>query len=109
MIMAYIVIITLALVCQLAFTFLYWKWIPSWVRNPYGRLAQLDSWSQILLFSFFLILLTVGPEISTNSKRAIAAICLMPFIFVGFFKLILLKKAVDSAKQEDNEEEGKND
>ena len=103
--MAYIVIISLALVCQLAFTFLYWKWIPSWVKNPYGRLAQLDSWSQIVLFSFFLTLLTIGTGLSVDSKRTIAAICLMPFIFVGFFKLRLLKKAVDSAKQENNEEE----
>lgn len=103
MTVAYIVIVLLALLPQAAFTVLYWKWIPSWVRNPYGRLSQLDSWSQIIILFVFLVFLVSGDSVDRDTKRVVMAFCLTPFIFLGVFRLSLLKKAVDSSKIEDRE------
>jgi hypothetical protein len=97
-------IVILALVPQLLFSVLYWKWIPAWIRNPYGRLAQLDSWSLILLLIFFLVILALGDHIGQTEKRVISAVLLLPFIFAGFLKLTLLKRAVDSSKDEPPQE-----
>ena len=97
----YIVVIALALAPQILFTVLYWKWIPSWVKNPYGRLAQLDCWSQIALLSLLLVFLIVGQGMSIEAKRGFMALCLIPFIVLGVFRLILLKRAVDSSREEE--------
>lgn len=104
MTLAYIVIVTLALLPQVAFSFLYWKWVPSWIRNPYGRLAQLDSFSQILVLFIFLIFLFVGTLIGHETKRFVMAVLLVPFIFLGWLRLVLLKRAVDSSKDEEDKE-----
>lgn len=99
MLVAYIVVILLALLPQLLFSVLYWKWIPSWTKNPYGRLAQLDSVALILLLLFFLFVVILGDSMSQGEKRAIAVVLMFPFIVGGFFKLTLLKRAVDSSKE----------
>lgn len=104
MTVAYIVIVILALLPQLAFTVLYWKWIPSWVKNPYGRLAQLDSWSQIVLLVLFMVILISGSYFSPGEKRFIATFSITPWIFLGLLRLTLLKRAVDSASKTEDKE-----
>lgn len=101
--MAYIVVIVLALLLQLLFTALYWKWIPSWIKNPFGRLAQSDSWSQILILSTLAVFFFVGDGMSVDHKRTILAIFLLPLVVSSAFRLLLLKKAVDSARADEKE------
>ena len=102
-VVVYIVVILLALVPQIVFTFLYWRWIPAWTKNSYGRLAQLDSWSQILFLSAILSFITIGTDWGVEARRTTLAICLIPFAILGVFRLILLKRAVDSAKSHNTE------
>jgi hypothetical protein len=108
-IVAYIVIVSLALLPLVAFSVLYWKWVPSWVRNPYGRLTQLDSWSQIIVLFLSLVFLLSGTHVDVNVKRVVLTVCLIPFIFIGILRLSLLKKAVDSSKEEDKDKDKNED
>lgn len=94
----YVVVIALAMAPQLLFTVLYWKWIPSWTKNSYGRLAQFDSWAQLALLAVLMFFVTNGDRIPLTDKRAILAVCLTPSVFLGILRLVLLKRAVDSSR-----------
>ncbi len=98
--MIYVIILVLGLGQQLAFSILYWRWIPEWRKNAYGRLAQFESWSSVALLSALLFILLFGTSLNfqTEDKREILAVVLIPFVFLGALKLSLLKRAVDSAK-----------
>ena len=95
---AYVVVIALVIAPQLLFSVLYWKWIPAWTKNSYGRLAQFDSWAQVLLLVNLLLFSTGWSDLPLGDKRVILSICLVPSVFIGILKLILLKRAVDSSR-----------
>ena len=103
MTVAFIVVVVLALVPQLLFTALYWKWIPAWTKNPYGRLAQFGSWSISFTLTLCLILATAGRGLPRESLREIFTFGFLPLLFFGYLQLALLKKAVDSSKNNDQE------
>ncbi len=102
--LAFIVVIALALVPQIIFTVSYWRWIPSWIRNPYGRLAQLGSWCHIILLTLYLCFLVLGRQINPYVAEAMLLTAFLPLVFFGYLQLILLRKAVDSAKLKQGEE-----
>ena len=97
---AFVIVATLALIPQVIFTVLYWKWIPAWVKNPYGRLAQFDSWCRILFYSIMLFLIAFGSKIGHAWASVVFISGFVPVIFFGIFQLALLKRAVDSAKED---------
>lgn len=103
MTVAFIVVVILALVPQLLFTVLYWKWIPTWTKNPYGRLAQFGSWSISLTLILCLILATIGKRLSQQFLGEIFVIGFLPLLTFGYMQLYLLKKAVESASKEREE------
>lgn len=105
MYVALIVIIILALVPQLLFTALYSKWIPTWVKNPYGRLAQLGSWCHIILLSVYLFFLLFRVHFNRLTAEYILITAFVPLVIFGFLQLILLKRAVDASKAERAREE----
>lgn len=103
MTVAFLVVVILALVPQLLFSMLYWKWIPHWTKNPYGRLAQFGSWSISFTLILCLILATIGKGLSRDSLRDIFVFGFIPLLAFGYLQLYLLKKAVDSASKEREE------
>lgn|SRR5689334_2392874 len=102
---AFVVVLIVALVLQLAFTMLYWKWIPGWVKNSYGRLAQLGSWVHIILLSVYLCFTLFGRHFNVHVAELLLISAFLPLVFFGFLQLALLKRAVDSSKAEQNKEE----
>jgi uncharacterized PurR-regulated membrane protein YhhQ (DUF165 family) len=102
---ALIVVIALALAPQLLFTVLYWKWIPTWIKNPYGRLAQLGSWCHIILLSLYLCFITFGRHFGRTIAEAMLVSAFVPLVIFGFLQLLLLKKAFDSSSIEHQREE----
>ena len=105
MLTAFIVVISLALMPQILFSALYWKWIPLWIRNPYGRLAQLGSWCHIVLLSLYLVFLLFGHLFDRYVASIMLIAAFVPLVLFGFLQLFLLKKAVDSAAAKETEKE----
>jgi hypothetical protein len=106
---AYIVVVALALLPQIAFSFLYWRWIPSWIRNPYGRLAQLGAWCHIVFLSIFECFLIFGKYINRDFASYLLVTSFFPLIFFGILQLDLLKKAVNSAREKQKERDNNDD
>lgn len=106
---AFIVVVALALVPQIAFSFLYWRWIPSWVKNAYGRLAQLGAWCHIIFLSVFESFLIFGKYINPLFGQYVLIFSFFPLIAFGILQLDLLKKAAGSAKTEEEIGEEKQD
>lgn len=102
---AFTIVVVLALVPQVLFSMLYWKWIPLWTKNPYGRLAQLGSWCHIILLSLYLCLVLFGKHLNHIVSGVILVSAFVPLVIFGFLQLILLKRAVDSSKTKRMEEE----
>lgn len=100
----YIVVLVMALLPQIAFSALYWRWIPAWTKNAYGRLAQLESWSQTYLLLVLLFNLSFSSYLSLDTKRAILATSIVPFIILSGLRIYLLKRAFDSSKEEGEDE-----
>ena len=100
MIVAYIVVVALALLPQVSFSFLYWRWIPSWIKNPYGRLAQLGAWCHIIFLSVFETFLIFGRHLNPTFASYVFIFSFLPLIFFGVLQLDLLRKAVNSAREE---------
>lgn len=98
---AYIVVVAVALALQIAFSLLYWKWFPSWVNNPYGRLAQLGAFALITNLTLVLLVNTFGHDWGRSEVRTIFTFGFLFLVAFGVLQLILLKRAVDSAKQEE--------
>lgn len=99
MIVAYIVVVSLALLPQIVFSALYWRWIPSWTKNPYGRLAQLGAWCHIIFLTVFESFLIFGRHLNQTLASYVFIASFLPLIFFGILQLSLLKEAVDSAKE----------
>lgn len=95
---AFTVVVIMALVPQVLFTISYQRWIPSWVKNPYGRMAQLGSWCHIILLSLYLVLVLFGKHFNHVVSGVVLVAAFVPLVVYGFLQLILLKKAVESAK-----------
>jgi len=106
---AFVVIVTMALLPQILFSVLYWKWIPNWTKNSYGRLAQLGSWCHILLLTLYLVFTIFGKSFNPIFAGVVLISAFVPLVVFGFLQLILLKMAVDSSKSEESKEEWKND
>lgn len=100
---AFITVVVLALVPQVLFSFFYWKWIPQWTKNPYGRLAQLGSWCHIILLSLYLIFVLFGRHFNPTFAEVLLISAFIPLDIFGYLQLSLLKKAVDSAREERGE------
>lgn len=96
---AFTFVLSLALAQQVTFSVLYWRWIPAWVRNPYGRLAQLGCWSLALILILALIVSATGHS-GDSTAKTIYFFGFLPLLAFGFLQLDLLKKAVDSAREE---------
>jgi hypothetical protein len=96
---AFIVVVVLALMPQIAFSVLYWRWIPGWTKNSYGRLAQLGSWCHIILLTLYLVLVLFGKSFNPIVAGVILISAFVPLVLFGVLQLILLKRAVDSAKE----------
>jgi len=97
-------VLIVALALQILFTILYWKWIPSWVKNSYGRLAQLGSWVHIVLLSIYLCFLWFGKYFNRFLAEVMLISAFLPLVFFGILQLLLLKQAVDSSRVEHPEE-----
>lgn len=95
---AFIIVVVLALVPQILFSMLYWKWIPVWIRNPYGRLAQLGSWCHIVLLSLYLGLVLFGKHFNPHVAGVVLILAFVPLVVFGVLQLVLLKKAVEAAR-----------
>ena len=95
---AFTIVVTLALLPQIAFFVLYWLWIPSWIYNKYGRLAQAGAMCHIILLSLYLILVIFGKHLNQTFAGLMLVSAFIPLILFGIFQLSLLKLAVDSAK-----------
>jgi len=106
---AFTVIVALALLPQILFSILYWRWIPNWTKNPYGRLAQLGSWCHILLLSLYLVFVIFGKSLNPTFAGVLLVSAFVPLVVFGFLQLALLKLAVDSSMNEKSKEELKND
>jgi hypothetical protein len=102
---AYIVVVALALLPQILFSVLYWKWIPTWTKNPYGRLAQLGAWCHIIFLSVLEVFLVFGRHMNPNIAKYIFLASFSPLIFYGIFQLSLLKRAVDSVEKDSSQGE----
>ncbi len=98
----YVTVVALALAQQVTFSILYWRWIPHWTKNPYGRMAQLGCWA--LIIPLFLSLVTFaisdGGGEGGNTLKVIFTIGFLPLLVFGFMQLDLLKRAVDSGSTE---------
>jgi hypothetical protein len=94
---AFVTVVSLALLPQLLFFVLYWKWIPSWIHNKYGRLAQAGAMCHIILLSLYLFLVAFGKHFNPRLEGIVLVLAFVPLIFFGLFQLSLLKLAVDSA------------
>lgn len=101
MTVAFLIVVILTLVPQLLFSVLYWKWIPQWTKNPYGRLAQFGSWSISLTLILCLILATAGRHLGREVLREVFVFGFLPLLVFGYLQLSLLKRAVDSAKEKE--------
>lgn len=101
---AFTVVVVMALMPQLLFTALYWKWIPTWIKNPYGRLAQLGSWCHIILLSLYLCFILFGKYFNQVVAEIMLVSAFVPLVIFGFLQLLLLKKAFESSKIEHREE-----
>lgn len=102
MLAAYIVVVGMALLLQVAFSALYWRLMPSWVRNPYGRLAQLGAWCHIIFLSVFESFVIFGKHINPLVGQWVLLLSFVPLILFGIFQLDLLKRAVNAAREEEN-------
>ena len=100
----YIIVVTVALVLQILFSVLYWRWIPHWTKNPYGRLAQLGAFALITNLGLVLFVNTAGHDWSRNSVRTVFTFGFLLLVAFGALQLALLKKAVDTAREEEKEE-----
>ena len=97
MTVAFTVVVILALVPQLLFTSLYWKWIPTWIKNPYGRLAQLGSWCHIILLTLYLCFVLFGKYFNPTVAGVMLVAAFIPLVVFGFLQLLLLRKALDQS------------
>lgn len=105
MTVAFTIVVIVALVPQLLFSALYWKWIPLWTRNPYGRLAQFGSWCHIILLTLYLVLTLFGKHFNQFITGIVLVSAFVPLDIYGFLQLILLKKAVESARMREKNKE----
>lgn len=96
---AYVVVVALALLPQMIFSFLYWRWIPYWVNNPYGRLSQLGAWCHIIFLFMLLSFLVFGEYFNRLVSEYIFLASFFPLIFYGILQLILLRRAVNESKE----------
>lgn len=94
---AYVAVVIMALLPQVLFSILYWTWIPTWIKNPYGRLAQLDAWCRIILLSVFLFINFFGKGLDPNVVTFIFILAFLPLVYFGGLQLILLRRAAKSA------------
>ena len=101
---AFTIVLIMALLPQVLFSVLYWKWIPDWVKNPYGFLAQLGSWCHIILLTLYLIFTEFGRHFNPTVAGYILISAFVPLVIFGFLQLHLLKMAVDSSKVKHDEE-----
>lgn len=97
------IVLVAALLLQVAFTMLYWKWIPGWVKNRYGRLAQLGSWVHIILLSVYLCFTWFGKLLNVLFAEVMLISAFLPLVFFGVLQLVLLKAAVNDSKAEHKE------
>lgn len=95
---AFVTVVSLALLPQLLFFFLYWRWIPSWIHNKYGRLAQAGAMCHIILLSLYIVIVVFGKHFNKDFEGIVLILAFVPLILFGLFQLSLLKLAVDSAK-----------
>lgn len=101
MVAVYVTVVALALAQQVTFSFLYWRWIPQWTKNPYGRMAQLGCWALIVPLLLSLINFAIsGGGSGSNTIRLVFIIGFLPLLAFGFLQLDLLKKAVESGEAE---------
>ena len=98
------VVVCLALLPQIVFTIAYWKWIPAWVNDSYGRLAQLGAWCHIIFLSVFESFILFGRHMNPQVAVWVLVISFFPLIFQGILQMILLRRAVLSAQTEAREE-----
>lgn len=101
---AFTIVLILALVPQVFFSVLYWRWIPDWVKNPYGRLAQLGSWCHIILLSLYLVFTEFGRHFNPTVAEYLLILAFVPLVIFGLLQLHLLKMAVDSSQVEHDKE-----
>jgi len=97
---AFLIVVILALLPQIAFSICYWRMIPSWVNNPYGRLAQLGAWCHITFLTFYLVVQLFHKYFNVIWVDVIFISAFVPLILFGCFQLYLLKVAVRSAAEE---------
>lgn len=100
---AFTIVLIMALVPQILFSALYWKWIPDWVKNPYGRLAQLGSWCHIVLLSLYLVFTEFGRHFNPTVAGYMLILAFVPLVVFGFLQLYLLRMAVESSRVEHKE------
>lgn len=100
----FVIVLAIALLLQILFSMLYWKWIPGWVKNPYGRLAQLGSWVHIILLSLYLCFTFFGKFFNRYVAEVMLISAFLPLVFFGILQLLLLKQAVDLSRFDHPEE-----
>lgn len=93
----FIVVVATALILQLLFSIFYWVWSPGWVKNPYGRLAQLGSFAHIILLSLYIFFVLFGKHVPKNITAVVLISGFFPLVFFGVLQLILLRRAVNSS------------
>ena len=95
---AFTTVVILALLPQIAFFVLYWRWIPAWRFNKYGRLAQAGAMCHIILLTLYLCLVWWGKYWNHTVTEVVLVAAFVPLIFFGIFQLSLLRLAVDSSR-----------
>lgn len=103
--LALTIVVAMALVPQVLFSVLYWRWIPQWVKNPYGRLSQLGSWCHINLLILYLLFLLVGRSMNRWMAGSMLILAFSQLVVFGFLQLALLKRAVVASKKEDEHDD----
>lgn len=99
--LAVTLVVALALVPQVLFSVLYWRWIPQWVKNPYGRLSQLGSWCHIVLLILYLLFLLFGRSFDKWVSGVLLILAFSQLVIFGILQLLLLRKAVSDSEKED--------
>lgn len=107
---AYVVtgVVLLALLLQLVFSVAYWVWIPAWVKDSYGRMAQLGAWCHIIFLSVFESFIFFGRHMNVTVAGFLLVASFVPLIVYGFLQIVLLRRAVLSARME-GEQQGESE
>lgn len=101
MLAAFIIVMFLALVPQVTFFVLYWRWFPRWKYNSYGQLTMLGSAFHIVVLSLYLWLSLFGDYTNRYVASGIFFFAFGLLILFGVFQLVLLRRAVKAAVAEE--------